>query len=78
MKKYYIKNKRGFANTYLIVYTETKIQDEKAEKEGYERISKIEAEKLCKAEKDRRKYNPMSAGYASVKIKSIDEVDYII
>lgn len=65
MKKYYIKNNYGFANTYTLVYTETPEQDEQALACGYERITRKEAERLCARENDRRTFDSSFSGFAS-------------
>ena len=65
MNKYYIKYTRDFANTYALVYTETATEEEKAAAEGYQRITRKEAERLCRAERYREQYDPSFAGYAS-------------
>lgn len=65
MKKFFYKNTSGFANTYDLVYTETEKEEEKVIAEGYERITRKEAERLCRAERDREQYEPSNSGYAS-------------
>lgn len=72
MKRYYINNTRGFANAYNLVWAETPEQIAAAEENGYERITRREAEKLCAMENDRRKYDPAFSGYASNLIYPID------
>ena len=68
MNKYYIKYTKDFANTYALVYTETAAEEEKAAAEGYQRITRKEAERLCRAERAREQYDPSFAGYASSEI----------
>lgn len=64
MKKYYYKNTEGFSNTYALTYTETAEEDAKVLSEGYERITRKEAERLCKAEREREVYDSAFSGYA--------------
>jgi hypothetical protein len=53
MKRFYV-HYGDFANTYRLAWAETPEQVEEAEKRGYERITRKEAENLC-AEENRRK-----------------------
>ena len=71
MRKYYKLNTMGFANTYDLVYTETDEQEQKAIAAGYERITRKEAEQLCRIEKDREQYDQAFSGYASTVILPI-------
>lgn len=64
MKKYFYKNTMGFGNTYELAYTETDKEEERALAEGFERITRKEAEQLCRAERDREQYEPSNSGYA--------------
>ena len=65
--KYYVK--RGdFRNQYSLVYTNSSISDEHAIADGYERITRKEAERLCVAERRRRKDDPSFAWYADAYI----------
>ena len=65
MKKYWHKNTLGFSNTYDLVYTETEQEEQQALAEGYERITRKEAERLCAAERDREHWDSSFSGYAS-------------
>lgn len=71
MKKYFILYTRDFSNTYDIVYAETPEQEQQAVAKGYERITRREAERLCRAEMDRRQDDPAFSGYASAEILPI-------
>ena len=70
MKKYYVNYYRNFGNTYnLISVEQSDAADLAAFKKltasaDYERITLKEAEALCKAERDRSKYDPAFSGYA--------------
>ena len=65
--KYWIK--RGdFANQYFLEYTRTPQQAIKAKEEGFEQITRKEAERLCRAERDRAKYDQAFSGYADDRI----------
>lgn len=72
MKKYYYKNTRGFANTYIVCWAESPAQIAYAESHDYDQITRRDAEKLCAAENRRRKYDQSCSGYASTVIKPID------
>ena len=71
MKKFYV-HYGDFANTYRLAWAETPEQVEEAEKRGYERITRKEAENLCAEENRRRKENPSFSGYADNVILPID------
>ena len=64
MKKYYTKNTLGFANTYAVVYAETDAEQAMATAEGYEQITRKEAVKLCRAEREREQFDSAFSGYA--------------
>lgn len=72
MKKYYVNYYNGFSNCYDLMWAETSEQTKKAEENGYERITRRQAEKLCAAENDRRKYDLIAAGYAANVIYPMD------
>lgn len=74
MKKFYV-HYGDFANTYRLVWAETPEQVEEAENNGYERITRKEAENLCAEENRRRKENPSFSGYASNVIYPVEYVD---
>ena len=71
MKKFYV-HYGDFANTYRLAWAETPEQVEEAEKRGYERITRKEAENLCAEENRRRKENTNFSGYADNLILPID------
>ena len=63
MKKYYVV--RGdFANVYTLFWADGPEMAAKLPNNA-EQITRKEAEDLCKAEKERSKYNPAFSGYAS-------------
>jgi len=65
--KYWIK--RGdFSNVYSLEYTRTLEQETEAERQGFERITRKEAEHLCSLERDRRKHDQMFSGFADDRI----------
>lgn len=71
MKHYYIM--RGpFSNVYALRYTVNSEQDAEAVQSGYERITLKKAEALARRERERRKYEPMSSGYADAEIWPLD------
>ena len=73
MKHYYIKYPRDFANEYELfsVVANTKLEAE-LQQNGFERITRKQAERKCQSEKDRRKYDSNSAYYAPVYIESYE------
>lgn len=60
MKKYFVKYGK-FGNTYTLCYTE---DGSKPSGEGWEQITRKEAEALARAEARRRKDDPYFSGYA--------------
>jgi len=75
MKKYFVKYYADFANTYHLAYTIDKKQAAQALEAGYERITRAHAEALCRAERDRVKYDAAFAGRASAVIVPFDIFD---
>lgn len=59
MKKFFVRYTADFGNTYDLCYTE-----DGSEPEGYERITRKEAEGKARAEARRRKDDPSFAYYA--------------
>ena len=55
MKRYYVKYYLDFSNTYNLAYTETEAEEKQAKEQGYEHITRKEAEHLCALENQRRK-----------------------
>lgn len=72
MKKYFVKYPRNFANEYDLVYTTTADQAARAAAQGYERITRADALKMCSAEKRRRRENPDFAGYAPITVYPLE------
>lgn len=72
MKKYYVHYWNNFANTYNLYWAETSEQIKEAERNGYERITRKEAERLCANENYRRKTDYNFSGYASAVILPIN------
>lgn len=64
MRSYWIMGGR-FGNEYSLVYCGNSIDEEKAQAQGYDRITRKEAIAKCIAERRREKENPMFSGYAS-------------
>ena len=60
MNKYFIRNDLGFFNTYALCYT-----DDGEMPDGWEQLTRAEAERLARAETRRRKDDPSFSGYAS-------------
>lgn len=74
MRHYYIKMGRA-ANWYGLIYTEDAAEEAAARAAGYERITRSEAIDYCRAERDRRAYDPAFGGYADVYIYPWTEQD---
>lgn len=64
MRKYFVKYGE-FRNTYDVCYVENELEEAQAIEQGFERISRKDAEKLCIRESERRKEDPAFSGYAS-------------
>ena len=61
MKKYYIR-RTDFYNAYSLCWADD--AHPIPESAGWERITRREAEQLCRVESDRRMWEPASANYA--------------
>lgn len=71
MKRYYVKYYLNFSNTYNLAYAETEAEEKQAKEQGYERITRKEAERLCAQENQRRKDDPAFAYSADTVILPI-------
>lgn len=71
MRKYYVHYYKDFANTYRLFYTETEKQIASLPSEAH-RISRKDAERLAREERERRKYDPSFSGYADIHIFPAD------
>lgn len=71
MKRYYVKYYLDFSNTYNLAYTETEAEEKQAKEQGYDRITRKEAERLCALENQRRKQDPAFAYHADAVILPI-------
>lgn len=71
MKKYFMKNHQGWANTYVLAYAETSRERRLAADLGYERISRKRAEYLCAKENVRRRDDANFAYFADNEILPI-------
>lgn len=69
-RAYYVRYPRDFANEYSLRYTvggaELSVND------GWERITRREAEQLARAERARRRWDPSFSGYADADIYPTD------
>lgn len=63
MKTYYIRYPRDFANEYSLCYCESADERKAAEADGWERITRLEAERKCRNENWARANNPAFSGY---------------
>lgn len=63
-KQYFVHYYRDFGNCYSLYYAECP-EDFAALPENAERITRREAEQLCRRENERRKYDQAFSGYAS-------------
>lgn len=73
MKRYFIKQ-GDFSNVYELVYITDQAEEEAIKAEGYERITREEAIKKAKAERERMEFEPMNAGYADSHIWPFSKV----
>lgn len=69
MKKCFVM-RTNYANAYRVAATDDVVTSCQMLAEGWERITLKEANALCKRERERRRDEPMSAGYASAKIET--------
>lgn len=72
MKKQYYAWYGDFGNVYNLYWGETSEQIKLAEKNGYTRITRRQAEKLCAEENNRRKFDGNFSGYADNLIFPVD------
>lgn len=63
-RAYYVRYPRDFANEYSLRYTVSGA--ELSAEDGWERITRREAERLARAERARRRWEPSRSGYADV------------
>lgn len=65
-RAYYVRHPRDFANEYSLRYTVggAKLSAD----DGWERITRREAERLARAERERRRWEPERSGYADADI----------
>lgn len=76
MKKQYYVWYGDFGNVYNLFWAETPEQVKLAEENGYTRITRRQAEKLCAEENNRRKFDGNFSGYADNLIFPIDCDEY--
>lgn len=69
-RKYYVHYWKDFNNTYELYYS-----DKEIDRDGFEKITRKEAIRLCVEEKERRRTDPSFSGYASTTIMPY-EYDY--
>lgn len=69
-RAYYVRYPRDFANEYSHRYTVGGA--ELSTDDGWERITRREAERLARAERERRRWEPERSGYADADIYSAD------
>lgn len=65
-RAYYVRYPRDFANEYSLRYTVGAA--EMSAEDGWERITRREAERLARAERARRRWEPSRSGYADADI----------
>ena len=63
MRKYFVKYWANFGNTYNLAYTDTDAQAAEAEANGWERITRKQAESKCADENRARQADPAFSGY---------------
>lgn len=69
-RAYYVRYPRGFANEYDLRYTVGGAELDASD--GWERITRREAERLARAERERRRWEPERSGYADADIYPAD------
>lgn len=69
-RAYYVRYPRDFANEYSLRYTVGGAELSAAD--GWERITRREAERLARAERERRHWEPERGGYADAGIYPAD------
>lgn len=63
MKNYYIRYPRNFANEYDLCYCESADERKAAEADGWERVTRLEAERKCRNENWARANDQAFSGY---------------
>ena len=76
MKRYFVHYWKDFSNTYEVLWADSP-EAEAALPAGAERITRREAEELCRRERERRKYDAAFSGYATASIYPADGPDNI-
>lgn len=66
-RHYYIK-RGSFANMYSLRWTDSAAGDATAHRLGYERITRAEAIRQARAERERQQYDPSFSGYADARV----------
>lgn len=69
-RAYYVRYPRDFANEYSLRYTVGGADLSAAD--GWERITRREAERLARTERERRRWKPSRSGYADAHIYPAD------
>lgn len=69
-RAYYVRYPRDFVNEYSLRYTVGGA--ELSTDDGWERITRREAERLARAERARRRWEPSRSGYADAGIYPAD------
>lgn len=69
-RAYYVRYPRDFANEYSLRYTVGGA--ELSANDGWERITRREAVRLARAERERRRWEPERSGYADADICPTD------
>ena len=64
MRKYFVKYWADFGNTYNLAYTDTDAEAAEAEANGWERITRKQAESKCADENRARQTDQAFSGYA--------------
>ena len=75
MKHYYIRYPRNFYNEYTLFSVNAGTPSEaELKRRGFERITRKEAERKCREERDRREYNRSFSGHAPLEIESYESL----
>lgn len=76
MKHYLVNYWKDFGNTYTLAWVEAGSSEEKnAIEDGWERITRKEAIRLCVEERERRRTDEAFSGYASDKVFALSVLE---
>lgn len=74
-RRHYFIRLGSFANNYSLRWTDNATDDAVAERLGYERITRAEAIRKARAERERMRLDPSFAGYADSRVYPLYTID---